>query len=248
MATNAPNDLTYFLYLKNERKDDLVALRHWSNLKIGFEGDGIWLKDFDYLQINSIEVKQIPYKKIFYSKDSKLFLYGSLLPEQDIPALLWTPIERGLPINLPSFNHNFFGITQKLKIQLVASNTEQEIVALLLKAEILKEYVEAAPAIRLQNLHWVVINQTDCLVIGRPLLPIQGNVFWRNSNSLIPAGFDFEWPILSEKVNQIVNPNSKDLVVWNTNSTYFLIAKESIKPLTISSFRQTFAQQTQHGF
>jgi hypothetical protein len=242
MATDAPNNLNYFLYLQSENKDDLVTLRHWSNLKISFEGNGIWLKDFDYLQINSTEVKQLPYKKIFYAKDSKLFLYGSLLPEQDIPTLLWTPIERGLPISLPSFNHNFFGINQKLKIQLLASSTEKEIVAIMLKAEVLKDYIETAPAIRLQNLHWVVINRTECLVIGCPTLPIKGNVFWKNGDSLIPAGFDFEWPILSEKINQLVNPIQKDLVVWNTDSTYFLISKESIKPLTISSFRQTFAQ------
>jgi hypothetical protein len=35
-----------------------------------------------------------------------------------MPNLLWTPIERALSIDLPSFNHNFFGINQSVDIKL----------------------------------------------------------------------------------------------------------------------------------
>lgn len=248
MATNATNDLSYYVCVSSEHKEDLATLRHWGNLKIGFEKDEIWLKDFDYLQINSTEVKQIPFKKIFYSKDSKLFLYGSLLPDRDIPALLWTPIERGLPISLPQFNHNFFGINQKLNIRLIAARAERDVAAILVSELVLKEYIETAPAVRLQSLNWVVVNQTECLLIGQPTLPIKGQVFWQNEDSLIPAGFDFEWTILSEKINQLINPTKKYLIIWDVDSTCFLIPKDIFKPLTISSFRQTFAKNTQHGF
>jgi hypothetical protein len=68
MANNAADNLNYFLLLEEDHQLFLGGIRHWNNLKVGFDEQGIWIKDFDYAQIQSTEVKIIPYKKVFYEK------------------------------------------------------------------------------------------------------------------------------------------------------------------------------------
>ena len=44
MATNVSNDLSYYVVIARKDKEDLANIRHWQNLKVGFDGDFIWLK------------------------------------------------------------------------------------------------------------------------------------------------------------------------------------------------------------
>lgn len=74
MAQNASNDIRYFLVLEKSRKDDLAAIRQWNNLKVAFEGDYLWIKDFNFAQIHSSEVKSMPFKTIYDCKQGKLYL------------------------------------------------------------------------------------------------------------------------------------------------------------------------------
>lgn len=239
MAQDASNDINYYLVIDGIHKADLANIRHWNNLKIAFDENRVWVKDFSYAQINSIEVKSIPYKKSFYAKHGKLFLQGSLLPDRNIPSLLWTPIDRAIPIRLPSFNHNYFGVQEKVPINLVPSDREEEAVAMITGIVALQQYIETAPAIRLQKLMWVILDNDKVLLHGRPLLPIAGNVFWKQKDFLIPAGFNFDLFLLIDPLNNLINPKNNYLVVWDTVGTYFLVDKNDMQPLSISSFRSS---------
>ncbi len=237
MAKDFTNDISFYLSLKLLQKKHLGAIRIWQNLKIGFDGDTIWLKDLTFEQTQSVEVNSIPYKKIYYTQGGKLFLQNSLLPSQNIPSLLWTPIERGLPVTLPDFNHNYFGNEQKVNIQLIATEQEQEAIAMITSLENLRLFVENAPAIRLQNLKWIIIDNINAIVLGSPVLPIRGEMFWRDDNFLIPVGFDFDLSILKQSLAKLINPNQENWVVWQADGTYFLIPKNTFNQLSISSFR-----------
>ena len=124
MATHAANDLSYYLLIADQFKSDLAGIRKWNNLRVGFDTGSVWIRDLDYVQVNSVEVKSIPYKTLFYEKDGKLYLQNSLLPDRNIPSLLWTPIERALPVKLPPFNHNYFGISEQVAVRIVPSAAE----------------------------------------------------------------------------------------------------------------------------
>ena len=130
MAQDASENLTYYLSLDEDYKDNLAAIRLWPSLKAGVEDNRIWIKELSYAQIHSLEVQQLPSKRLFYEKQGKLYPIQSLLPERAVPALLWTPLERVLTVTLPSFNHNFFGLTQTLEIQIVPSQNEKPACAL----------------------------------------------------------------------------------------------------------------------
>jgi hypothetical protein len=239
MAQDSPNHLSYFLVVENAHQVQLGSIRHWQNLKIATEGNQIWVKDFTQGQIESIEVKCIPSKQIFYAKDGKLFPKGSLLPSRKEPSLLWSPIERGLPVHLPSFNYNFFGIEEKIDFKLVPSEKERESYALLTTTDSLGKYIETAPSVRLQKLDWLIINHLFTLILGTPLLPLQGEVFWRQGNFLIPVGYDFELYSLCDLVETMINPTGDSIVLWNIDSSYFLLEKQQVESLTLGSFRKS---------
>ncbi|MEP1490303.1 MAG: hypothetical protein ABJK28_17925 [Algibacter sp.] len=231
--------ISYYLQIQKKYKDDLGKIRHWCTLKTAFERDCIWVKGFDYAQIHGIEIKSIPYKMLFYEKKGKLYLLNSQLPDRNIPSVLWTPIDRALPIELPVYNHNYFGIDESIKMQLIPSEKEKEVVAMLSTVDMLNRYIEIAPVIRLQKLKWILINNDDVLIIGTPLLPFRGAAFWRQYDFLIPAGYDFDLPILTEILHHKMNPKNDKYLIWNADNTWFSISKEDLEPLTRGAFRMT---------
>lgn len=232
------------LILKIARKHQelLETIRHWHDLKVAFDGDLIWIKDFTTEQFSSATVLQIPYTTLFEEKNNLLFLKGSLLPQQKMPlGLLWSPILRAFPIELPPLNHNFFGINEKVSLQIVRSEIEAEAFVLVTSLQKASYYILNAPEIRLQNLKWIVV-EDEVVLFGTPLLPIEGKTYWKNNDALFPSGFHFEFPILGETIQEKVNPAGDYWVFWQADSSYFKVFKDDVKPLSISSFRLTFSQ------
>lgn len=239
MGSHPADGITYFLSLPLRYKDSLSAVRHWENVKIGFAEEAVWAKDFTPAQVDSVEVKSLPYKTVFYQSGAQLFLKDSLLPHQAVPSLLWTPIERGLPVRLPPFNHNYFGTKDKATVRLRQTDEVKEGYALWTSTTVLHAYTETAPAVRLQALRWVITDESKALILGTPLLPLQGQVFWRKDDFLFPAGYDLEFPLLTETVQDLLNPQGDGWIVWTEKGDYFKIEKEATTPLSIASFRKT---------
>jgi len=217
-------------------KEYLGAIRHWSNLKIGFEGGEVWIKNLDAFQVDSVEVKSIPYKHVYYEAEGHLFLKGSLLPARNMPGVLWSPIERGLEIELPSFNHNYFGIDQSINTRLIPSEKEEDCTGLYMPMKELEVFIQTAPSVRLKDLSWCLLGD-NAFILGKPLLPVKGEVLWQREMFFIPAGWDLEYPVLSNVINEMINAGNQCWIIWNKEGQYLKINKETLRPLTISSFR-----------
>ncbi len=239
MANHATDHITYFLQIEQRLINDLSALRQWPNLKVAFDGDWVWITNFELYQIESTEVKAIPYKNLFYQKGEKLYPYNSLLPERNASSLLWTPIERAIPVTISNYNHNFFGLEQQLNIRLVDSDTPREACALLVPLKTLEQYVVNAPEVRLSKLQWCIINNKEAFVIGSPLLPIPGNTYWNNGDQMIPTGYQFELDIIANEINDFLSPKGDIFIVWNTDNSYSSIDKRQLISLTISSIKRS---------
>ena len=239
MAKDVANDLSYFLSLDEKDKDYLGSIRHWEQLKVGFEQPKIWLKDLDYAHISSVEVQTLPSKRIYTEKDGKLFPLGSLLPEGRLPSVMWTPISRAFPVSRPSLNHNYFGLTKTMEIRLITSENEQESVASLFPVKQLGKYLESAPAIRLKPLKWTLLDKHHALVLGTPLLPVAGVTYWQEGRSLLPAGFKLELHALNEHLTSLAGAEGNDLVLWDPSGNYTLIREDQWEQLSLSSFRLT---------
>lgn len=244
MANNASDNLNYFLLLEEHHQLFLGGIRHWNNLKVGFDEQGIWIKDFDYAQIQSTEVKIIPYKKVFYEKNGRLFPLNSLLPEGIVPALIWTPIDRAIPVTLPSLNHNYFGVSESLTIQLVASENEKESVAMIVDLDILGDYLEHVSEVRLKNLFWCILDDYTACILGTPLLSVQGEVFWQSDVFLIPSGFDLELYTLKGELKQLLEVADSDRVVWMRSGKFLKLSHTDLQPLSRASFRMNIKSIT----
>jgi hypothetical protein len=231
----------YFLEINKKNIEFLGAIRNWDNVKAAFDEQSVWVKDFLFEQLSAVEIQQIPFHIIYELKNNLLFKKGSLLPSKKLPSgLLWTPIARALPVALPNFNHNYFGIDQKLEIHLKPSEAVREPYALLTDYSELEHYIEKAPDFRLKPLSWVILEK-KILIFGNPLLPVKGETYWLKDDFLLPTGYDFEWSALSKTVQQFLNPSEENIIIWNKNNNSIVIAKNKMKPLSISSFRLTFS-------
>lgn len=240
MAEYTANPVTdYLLEIPAVHKELLGHIRHWDNLRAAFEGDSIWLKDINPEQAENALIKGLPYSKLYYAKQGLLFLKDSLLPVRKLPQALWSPLSYVLPVALPSFNHNYFGISQKIAIRLVPSDKVQPVCAALAGRTEAGSYIQTAPKIRLTKLQWLGIDD-DILIMGTPLLPVTGQSYWRDNDFLLPSGFDFELPLLAKKMKQQLDLANRYIILWKEDNTYIPLEKDAFMPLSISSFRLTY--------
>ena len=128
------------------------------------------------------------------------------------------------------------------------SEAEQSAIASLHSLDSLLAYASSAPEIRMKNLEWVVLADQTVLVYGKPLLPLTGSVFWLYENHLLPAGTDFELPILSEVFYKALQPETPSIVLWKEDASYQLIPRSSFQQLSLSSIRLTIqSMKLQHA-
>lgn len=232
----------YYLEIQRADSELLAGIRHWDNLKAAISDEMILVKDFTEEQIHSGLLRQIPGIKLYELKEQFLFLKGSLLPSKKMPsALLWSPIARALPIQLPKYNLNFFGIQEKVIIKLVPSDNIRTSFALLSKLENVEKSIVALPEIRLKSLQWAVLEKR-ALFLGTPLLPFKGITYWRLNNFLLPTGYEFELPLTSGIVADLLNRGKENWILVQNDNSCIVIPKNDFKQLSLSSFRLSIKQ------
>lgn len=239
METNAPNNIIYCAVIKNAQADMLGAIRLWDNIKIAYDDARIWLTNLDYAQIHSLEIKSIPYIKIYFTKENKIFPLNSKLPVANYPALLWTPIQHAIRIELPKQNNNLFSFNDSVALEIIPSELEQQAAASIVSLIELKKYLQDAPQIRLNKIKWAWLNNDLAFLIGAPLLPLPGTSFYRKYDFLIPCGYKLSLDSLQDAINENINPDSSKWIIWHTNNMYATIEKDLLQPLTRSSFYKT---------
>ncbi|AXG71796.1 hypothetical protein KORDIASMS9_04054 [Kordia sp. SMS9] len=238
MERNIAQSITeYWLRLPSKYKEKLAQIRVWKSLRMATDGDDIWVRGIAPSQLNSPEIRSIPFKKIYFQHKNALFLLGGNLPEERLKtSLLWSPIHSALPVETPDYNFNYFGIDAKIDLNIIPSSVERTATAQLISLEVLDKIIPKMPAIRLQPIQWAII-ENHALLLGSTLLSMPGKIYWQTQNFLIPAGYNFEYPELSTYFNKNINPKNEDLIVLQTDQSYFKIPKENLQKLTISGYR-----------
>ena len=82
----------------------------------------------------------------------------------------------------------------------------------------------------------------QAVLFGKPLLPVNGKVYWKNKNAIIPAGYNFDLHMLTDILLIKINPEKNCWILWDTDSSFIKIEKHLLEPLSISSFRKTYNQ------
>jgi len=240
MAKDSAGSLKQFwAELPKADEDFLGAIREWKNIQIALEDEKIWLKGFTDEQAVSSEIKQLPNFILYELRDGLLFRKDALVPSKKVrTALLWMPIDKALRLAFPLSNNNFFGIEEKVVVQLKPSEEEQSAIALLCSISDIKETIIALPKFKLEKLDWTIIND-QALFMGTPLLSFPGKTFWMRDGHLLPTGFDFEFKNLSFLLQRKYNGDQNQWLLWKEDGTFLHLNKEDFRKLSVSSFRLT---------
>lgn len=244
MAEDSSNSIkNFWAELPKADEDFLGAIRDWKNVKIAIDEEVIWLKGFTDEQAASSEIQQLPNFILYELRDGLLFRKDALVPSKKMrTALFWTPIDKALKLTFPISNNNFFGIDEKIDVELKPSEEEQPAMALLCSISEIKEAITTIPKFKLEKLNWIVIND-KALFMGTPLLSFPGETFWLKDDHLLPTGFDFEFKNLSSLLQRKYNANQDQWLLWNENGSVLPIKKEDFRKLSVSSFRLTEKSQ-----
>ncbi|MFT3978881.1 MAG: hypothetical protein QM687_00335 [Ferruginibacter sp.] len=238
MEENAASNLKiYITCIPTAEEASITVIRHWKNLAVAFDGDMVWIKGFTQEQAFSSYLRQIPFIELYEQREGLLFKKNRFVPEKKLPGgLLWNPLQRAYPVTMGDVNHNYFGIQQNIPVRIVASDTEQPAAALLTDIEVAKSYINRSAAIRLQPLNWSIIGK-QAFFTGIPLLSIPGIAYWAQAGNFLPAGYDFEFPMLGKNICQQLDPKKENKIIWFADSSYVLLPVKCLVPLSISSFR-----------
>lgn len=225
----------YYLSIPKHSQELLGNLRHFEHLQMAIDQKLIWVKGFIDEEINSPLVRKIPRATMYLEKEGWLYIVGSKLREMPLPSLLFTPIQMALPIEIEGYNHNLFEINGKVNIQLVAAEEEHKAYAQLINIQELESFVSTHANFRFKHLKWCLIND-NALVVGSPQLPIQGLSFWKNHQTLIPLGFNVNFPLLLSKFQSLYINGTLDLLLINEqnivaikNNTICELSRASVK-------------------
>jgi len=230
----------YFLKIPVAYFQYIAQLRKWEHLTMAKQAAHYWVTGFCQEQISSSAVMTIPGQRAYYLLDDKLVPLGAKVPVGKKPELLWVPIRKAIPVTLPKYNHNYFGVQQNVGVQIVqdSQSAPQPTYALLSPLATLASYTAVAAAVRLQHLQWAMVGE-QALIIGVPTLPIQGQAYWCYGNFLIPVGYQFRHFLITDVMVDMLGAGAADWVVWHVDSTYTLVGGGSIRQLGRSSVRLT---------
>lgn len=248
MAENAADELSYVLEIRREHRHYLAQIRHWQHLVVAEDAVCCRVTGFTPQQAESATVKSIPFARLFHLRNGWLFRLNGLVPEKELPASTeFVPIAKALSLTLPAFNHNYFGIQQRIPVQLVPGSGEQPACGMLVSVAALGSYLVTASAVRLRPLQWCLLNRSLALVLGIPLLPVQeASMLWQHGKLLLPAGYVPQWPILAGVLQQTAAPEG-DLILWQQNQTWLPLSWQQFRPLSISSYRLTTGHIEESG-
>lgn len=236
-AADRVND--YRAELPYEAIDFLGAIRDWTNIQIAIEEDTIWLKGFTEEQANAPEIRQLPGLVLYEFRDGLLFLKNALVPSRKMrSALLWSPVDKALQLTWPGFNHNYFGIREKVPVRLVQKETEQPAFAFCAKMKDIRHTIINTPAFKLVPLKWTLLGE-QALIFGTPLLAFPGQSYWQKDGHLLPGGWDFEFKNMGALLQQKYNADQNNWLLWQPEGNYIAIPKTMIRQLSVSSFRLT---------
>lgn len=230
--------IKYYLSLANNSSDLLRGVYQWEHLSMATDGDLIWIKGLSEEDLTSTAVLSIPGINRYYSKLGRLYPYGKLLPVGYEPSLLWTAMKKAIFLDLPSKNHNLFDVSSDIEVKLIAAAEEHVSSMMMTDLDNLYEYVHRGSSIRMKPLLWTIVG-SKALLIGSPLLPIPGETFWKIGNHILPAGYEFELPIIAEQLDTMINPGRKYDILWSPSCSYSLIDKSLYTSLSRSSVRAT---------
>jgi hypothetical protein len=225
--------------LSQADKAALGSVRCLPGLMAAEEEGFIWVRGINALDNIDLRIRQLPGLHTYtLDADNNLFPPGGLTPVGKLKQLNWAPVAEYITVKLP-----VSALPGKVNLQhaikLAPSGRLQQGNALLTDLVTWKAYAEVAPLVRLQQTRFAVSEKNKVLVIGTPLPALPGKEYVLQDTLLLPCGFEFDPPAISELVIVRLDPSKEALLLFNTDGTWEKVPKTAFVPSTRSAIRLT---------
>jgi hypothetical protein len=204
------------------------------------EADGfIWVRGIAAQQEIDLRIRQLPGLHTYMlDADNNLFPPEGLTPVGKLKTLSWEPLSSFITVKLP-VSALPGKISQQHAIRLIPSGRSQEGNALLTDLNTWKSYGEKAPLVRLQQTRFAVSEKNKVLIMGTPLPALPGKEFVLQDTLLLPAGFEFDPPVISTLIINRLDPSKEALLLFDIDGSWEKIPKECFVSSTRSAIRFT---------
>lgn len=217
----------------------LGSVRNVPGLQVAETAAALWLRGLPATGDLPLAVRTLPATATYVlDAQGRLFSPGSRTPTAQLPALAWQAIPAFVPLTLPTAALPAQG-APRYRVRLAPSSRAEAGAALLTTLAAWHAYADTAPEIRLTRLRFAVAADRRVLLLGTPLPPVAGQEHWLRAGLLLPAGFDFEAPLLAPLLAQQLNPARDATLLFAADGSWERILNENIVPVTRSAVRLT---------
>lgn len=204
--------------------DQLAPVRTLPGLQGCIDGNQIFLRG---IFINDKELPvtlKIPAIKTYrLAQGNLLFPLDGVTPVAKMEEMNWKPLHKLLPLKLPTAA--FTGkLREKIKIELIESESPKEIYASLYDTTQWFKYCKEIPEARLKQIRFALSKDEKILVLNSGIISLPAQHFWKSENNLLPLGYDFNPPILSELISKKLNSENENFLLFNKDASYSLIS------------------------
>jgi hypothetical protein len=231
------------LTLVEADRDALASVRCMPGLQVAVDEGIIWVRGIAAAAKPELAIQQLPSIHTYKLDDeNRLFPIGNVTPVGTLKSLKWQPIRELITVELPpSAMPGRLG--KKHEVRLTPSSREEKTDALITDLEIWHEYAENAPVVRLKPTRFAVSANNKVLIIGDPLPPLPGKAYSLRNNNLLPAGYDFDPPVVGSLIAASLNSSKDSLLLFNIDGSCEHIPLSSFVVSSRSAVRLTKARR-----
>lgn len=229
----------FVVVLAEQDTHRLGSLRCEPGLQAAVHEEQVWLRGIRGKDQLPLAVRRLPLRQTFrMDAEARLFPPGGLTPTGRLPQAEWLDLTRFLPVELPVSALPAVA-TDRIPVRLRPSGRAEKGAALLLDRAVWTAWVDGAPASRLERLRFAGSEQGRVLVIGDILPPLPGCEYWMRHYNLLPAGFDFEFPVLSTVIRDQYNPDASAFLLFDESAVFEKINQTDFRVATRRAVRNT---------
>lgn len=223
--------------------DALASVRCMPGLLVAVDGGLIWVRGIPAAVKPNLAIQQLPSIHTYKLDDeNRLFPIGNVTPVGILKPLKWVSIRDLITIELPP-SAMPGRLNGKHDVKLIPSSREEKAGALITDLQTWHDYAENAPAVRLKQTRFAVSANNKVLVTGDPLPPIPGKAYSLRNNILLPAGYDFDPPVMSSLIATRLNPSKDSLLLFDIDGNCEHIPFSSLVSSSRSAVRLTKARR-----
>lgn len=225
------------LVLATAQRAALGTVRDQPGLRAAADGGGqLWLRGLPAAGPLPLALRQLPALATYAADaEGRLFPGDKPTPTGRLPPLAWQPVAAFSPLAMPTAALPGQP-PAPVPIRLRPSAAARPGAALLTTLAALAGYADTAPAVRLAGLRFAVSARGQALLLGTPLPPLPGQEYWASAGLLLPAGFDFEVPLVADL---LAGQRAADVLLFFPDGQYEVIAAAHLHPVTRSAVRLT---------